>query len=163
MNSETHCSHSMTVFNSVVCLFQCINAVHEAAQKLSSKLSDHVQEVCFQELLVFVKRWGSCHLIKKKIIELLAQRCFNRVLVFRYEAEQTEGLGRKATEQIHPQTIHFLKTLKTCKELKWVLVRYNLLSYYCFMCNLCINVIEKTGKILIYPITGKTFVRYNEK
>lgn len=60
------------------------------AQEISSKLSDEVREVCFQELLMFLER---------------------------YSSEQTEILGKKA-KMDKPETIHFFKTLKTCKELK---------------------------------------------
>ncbi|XP_028251523.1 uncharacterized protein LOC114427578 [Parambassis ranga] len=67
---------------------QCTAAIPREAQKISSELCEAVQEVCFQELLRFVKR---------------------------YAAQQAEVLG---AEMEHPQTIHYLKTLKTCKELK---------------------------------------------
>ncbi|KAM8737869.1 exocyst complex component 3-like protein 4 [Acanthopagrus schlegelii] len=68
----------------------CIHAMPKEAQKISSKLSDEVREVCFQELLMFLERYAS---------------------------EQTEILGKKA-KMDKPETIHFFKTLKTCKELK---------------------------------------------
>ncbi|XP_030299177.1 exocyst complex component 3-like protein 4 [Sparus aurata] len=68
----------------------CINAMPKEAQEISSKLSDEVREVCFQELLIFLER---------------------------YSSEQTEILGKKA-KMDKPETIHFFKTLKTCKELK---------------------------------------------
>ncbi|XP_026174839.1 exocyst complex component 3-like protein 4 [Mastacembelus armatus] len=69
---------------------QCVAAMPNYALKISSQLSDQVQEVCFQQLLIFVKR---------------------------YSTEQTNSLERKA-KMDKPQTIHFFKTLKTCKELK---------------------------------------------
>lgn len=37
-------------------LLQCIAAVPREAQKISPELCEAVQEVCFQELLWFVKR-----------------------------------------------------------------------------------------------------------
>ncbi|XP_073339796.1 exocyst complex component 3-like protein 4 [Pagrus major] len=69
---------------------RCINAMPREAQKISSKLSDEVREVCFQELLMFLER---------------------------YTSEQTDILGKKV-KMDKPETKHFFKTLKTCKELK---------------------------------------------
>ncbi|KAM8736119.1 uncharacterized protein AB9X84_021647 [Acanthopagrus schlegelii] len=62
----------------------------EEAQKINSKLSHDIREVCFQELKMFLGR---------------------------YTAEQTEILEKKAKKAI-PNQIRFLKTLKTCKEIK---------------------------------------------
>ncbi|XP_028995848.1 uncharacterized protein LOC114849018 isoform X2 [Betta splendens] len=92
LNEKTHeqCNSEEDYVRVFVDTIQCIKAVHKAAQQISSKLSDDVQNVCFQQLLVFVKR---------------------------YSDEQTEGLGKKAVMP-EPETIQFLKTLKTCKELK---------------------------------------------
>ncbi|XP_028996013.1 uncharacterized protein LOC114849101 isoform X1 [Betta splendens] len=92
LNEKTHeqCNSEEDYVRVFVDTIQCIKAVHKAAQQISSKLSDDVQNVCFQQLLVFVKR---------------------------YSDEQTEGLGKKAAMP-EPETIQFLKTLKTCKELK---------------------------------------------
>ncbi|XP_076605527.1 uncharacterized protein LOC143332133 [Chaetodon auriga] len=69
---------------------QCIDAMPNEAQKISSELSDHVREVCFQELLTFLGR---------------------------YAAEQTEILQKEA-KMDKPETTHFFKTLNTCEELK---------------------------------------------
>ncbi|XP_070834697.1 exocyst complex component 3 [Chaetodon trifascialis] len=69
---------------------QCIDAMPKEAQKISAELSDHVREVCFQELLTFLGR---------------------------YAAEQTEILQKEA-KMDKPDTTHFFKTLNTCKELK---------------------------------------------
>ncbi|XP_030575462.1 uncharacterized protein LOC115773093 [Archocentrus centrarchus] len=69
---------------------QCVNAMPNEAQKISPRVHDQVKEVCFQEFLTFVKR---------------------------YSAEQTEDLKKKA-ETDKSETINFLKTLKTCKELR---------------------------------------------
>ncbi|XP_008276498.1 uncharacterized protein LOC103354757 [Stegastes partitus] len=69
---------------------QCVAAKPTTARTISSELHDQVQEVCFRELLTFV---------------------------LRYTAEKKEFLGNKA-EMDPPETIHFLKTLKTCKELR---------------------------------------------
>ncbi|XP_005728682.1 uncharacterized protein LOC102195188 isoform X2 [Pundamilia nyererei] len=69
---------------------QCINAVPREAQKLLPELHDEVQEICFQEFRTFVKR---------------------------YSEEQYVDLKKRAQTD-NPETIHFLKTLKTCKELR---------------------------------------------
>ncbi|XP_053192212.1 exocyst complex component 3-like [Scomber japonicus] len=69
---------------------QCINAMYKAAETISKTLSDSVQEVCFQELLVFVKR---------------------------YTTEQTEIL-RNQTQKAKPDMKLFLKTLQNCEALK---------------------------------------------
>ncbi|CAK6980985.1 exocyst complex component 3-like [Scomber scombrus] len=69
---------------------QCTNAMCKAAETISKTLSDRVQEVCFQELLVFVKR---------------------------YTAEQTEIL-REQRVKAKPDMKLFLKTLQTCEALK---------------------------------------------
>ncbi|XP_055361699.1 uncharacterized protein LOC129603596 [Betta splendens] len=92
LNEKTHeqCNSEEDYVRVFVDTIQCIKAVHRAAQQISSKLSDDVQNVCFQQLQDFVKR---------------------------YSDEQTEGLGKKAAMP-EPETIQFLKTLKTCKELK---------------------------------------------
>ncbi|KAG7219890.1 hypothetical protein INR49_018768 [Caranx melampygus] len=72
-------------------IIQCVTAMGQAAAEISSELSEQVQKLCFQELLVFLKR---------------------------YVSEQTETLETKA-QMDKPETIYFLKTLKTCKELKF--------------------------------------------
>ncbi|XP_074517823.1 uncharacterized protein LOC141784040 [Sebastes fasciatus] len=69
---------------------QCIAAMPEEAHKISTKLSHHVQEVCFQELLVFLRS---------------------------YSAKQTEILGKEA-KMGKPEMKHFFTTLNNCKELK---------------------------------------------
>ncbi|XP_053192213.1 uncharacterized protein LOC128375822 [Scomber japonicus] len=69
---------------------QCTNAMYKEAETVSKTLSDRVQEVCFQELLVFVKK---------------------------YSAEQTEIL-REQTEKAKPDMKLFLKTLQNCEALK---------------------------------------------
>ncbi|XP_051241231.1 exocyst complex component 3 isoform X2 [Dicentrarchus labrax] len=71
-------------------IIQCIDAMPKDAQKISSKLSNDVREVCFQELLTFLQR---------------------------YTTEQNDILGKQA-KMDKPQTIHFFKTLTTCNELK---------------------------------------------
>ncbi|XP_062296797.1 exocyst complex component 3-like [Scomber scombrus] len=69
---------------------QCTNAMCKAAETISKTLSDRVQEVCFQELLLFVKR---------------------------YTTEQTEIL-REQREKAEPDMKLFLKTLQNCEALK---------------------------------------------
>ncbi|XP_054861952.1 uncharacterized protein si:dkey-196h17.9 [Amphiprion ocellaris] len=69
---------------------QYVAAMPREAARISSELRDQVQDVCFRELLPFVTR---------------------------YAAEQKEFLGGEAKVD-QPQTIHFLRTLKTCKELR---------------------------------------------
>ncbi|XP_035530499.1 exocyst complex component 3 [Morone saxatilis] len=71
-------------------IIQCIDAMPKEAQKISSKLSDDVRDVCFQELLMFLQR---------------------------YTTEQNDILGKQAKLD-KPEMIHFFKTLTTCKELK---------------------------------------------
>ncbi|CAK6980989.1 exocyst complex component 3-like [Scomber scombrus] len=69
---------------------QCTNAMYTAAESVSKTLSERVQEVCFQELLVFVKK---------------------------YTTEQTEIL-RNQTQKAKPDMKLFLKTLQNCEALK---------------------------------------------
>ncbi|XP_039458963.1 uncharacterized protein si:dkey-196h17.9 isoform X2 [Oreochromis aureus] len=69
---------------------QCINAVPREAQNLLPELHNEVQEISFQEFRTFVKR---------------------------YSEEQYVDLKKRA-ETDNPEMIHFLKTLKTCKELR---------------------------------------------
>ncbi|XP_036981203.1 uncharacterized protein LOC119034356 isoform X2 [Acanthopagrus latus] len=71
-------------------IIQLVNVMPEEAQEINSKLSHDIREVCFQELKMFLGR---------------------------YTAEQTKILGEKAKKAI-PNQIHFLKILKTCKEIK---------------------------------------------
>ncbi|GLD47611.1 exocyst complex component 3-like protein 4 [Lates japonicus] len=87
---QEHCDPDEAYVGLYMDTIQCVGAKCNEAKKISSDLSDEVQDVCFQELLIFVRR---------------------------YTAEQTEALGKKA-EMDEPETIHFLKTLTTCKELK---------------------------------------------
>ncbi|XP_018559451.1 exocyst complex component 3-like protein 4 isoform X3 [Lates calcarifer] len=87
---QEHCDPDEAYVGLYMDTIQCVGAKCNEAKKISSDLSDEVQDVCFQELLIFVRR---------------------------YTTEQTEALGKKA-EMDEPETIHFLKTLKTCKELK---------------------------------------------
>uniref|UniRef100_UPI0037E72B6E uncharacterized protein n=1 Tax=Semicossyphus pulcher TaxID=241346 RepID=UPI0037E72B6E len=68
----------------------CINPMAEEARKISSDLSNRVQEVCFKELLLFLER---------------------------YTAEQTERLSKEAKME-QPNMMHFFKTLNICKELR---------------------------------------------
>ncbi|XP_049451548.1 exocyst complex component 3-like protein 4 isoform X2 [Epinephelus fuscoguttatus] len=68
----------------------CIEAIPKEAQKISSKLSDRVQEVCFQVLLMFLKS---------------------------YSATQTERLGKMA-KMDNPEMKCFFQTLNNCKNLK---------------------------------------------
>ncbi|XP_078133702.1 exocyst complex component 3 [Sander vitreus] len=44
---------------------QCIDAMHRTAQTISQKLSDYVQEVCFQELAMFLKCYTTVQTEKK--------------------------------------------------------------------------------------------------
>ncbi|XP_022606738.1 exocyst complex component 3-like protein 4 [Seriola dumerili] len=88
--AQDQCDCEETYIGLSLDIIQCIDAMHNEAKKISSELPDSVKEVCFQELLMFLKR---------------------------YVAEQTEALGEKA-KMDKPETIHFLRTLKTCKELK---------------------------------------------
>lgn len=129
LNSIFAC-HIITSFP-FLSLFKCINAMPKEAQEISSKLSDEVREVCFQELLMFLERWESSHIITSQTITVSAQivRLSSQIkecclFVWRYSSEQTEILGKKA-KMDKPETIHFFKTLKTCKELKWV--------FFCFV------------------------------
>ncbi|XP_032382072.1 uncharacterized protein si:dkey-196h17.9 [Etheostoma spectabile] len=69
---------------------QCIDAMHRTAQKISQKLADYVQLVCFQELRLFLES---------------------------YNAMQTEILEKKA-KMAKPETKHFFKTLNNCNKLK---------------------------------------------
>ncbi|XP_068573869.1 tumor necrosis factor alpha-induced protein 2 isoform X2 [Cebidichthys violaceus] len=69
---------------------QCIDAMPQQALKISSQLSDQVQEVCLQELLRFLTR---------------------------YREEQTDILAKTA-KMDKPETKQFFKTLNNCKELK---------------------------------------------
>ncbi|XP_029981813.1 exocyst complex component 3-like protein 4 [Sphaeramia orbicularis] len=68
---------------------QCINAMSNQALKISSRLSVRVQEICLEELLIFVRR---------------------------YTSQQTENLEKSKMTKI--DTFDFFKTLKTCRELK---------------------------------------------
>ncbi|XP_049918732.1 uncharacterized protein si:dkey-196h17.9 [Epinephelus moara] len=68
----------------------CIEAIPKEAQKISPKLSDRVQEVCFQVLLMFLKS---------------------------YSATQTERLGEMA-KMDNPEMKCFFQTLNNCKNLK---------------------------------------------
>ncbi|XP_029983091.1 exocyst complex component 3-like protein 4 [Sphaeramia orbicularis] len=68
---------------------QCINAMSNQALKISSRLSVQVQEICLEELLIFVRR---------------------------YTSQQTENLEKSKMTKI--DTFDFFKTLKTCRELK---------------------------------------------
>ncbi|KAF1374409.1 hypothetical protein PFLUV_G00228800 [Perca fluviatilis] len=69
---------------------QCIDAMHRTAQKISQKLSDYVQEVCFQELGMFLES---------------------------YTTMQIEILEEKA-KMDKPETKHFFKTLNNCNKLE---------------------------------------------
>ncbi|XP_078031450.1 exocyst complex component 3-like [Epinephelus lanceolatus] len=69
---------------------QCIEAISKEAQNFSPKLSDRLQEVCFQELLMFLKS---------------------------YSAMQTERLGEMA-KMDNPEMKYFFQTLNNCKNLK---------------------------------------------
>ncbi|XP_014892455.1 uncharacterized protein LOC106950237 [Poecilia latipinna] len=72
-------------------VIQCANAMPKLVQE-KRLLSNEVKKVCFQELQSFVKRYNSV---------------------------QGEILHKKAEAwRENPETIHFLKTLKTCKELR---------------------------------------------
>ncbi|XP_044022205.1 uncharacterized protein si:dkey-196h17.9 [Siniperca chuatsi] len=88
--SQDGCDCEEAYVQLYVDIIQCIAAMPKEAQKISSKLSDLVREVCYQELLTFLRR---------------------------YAAEVTEMLGNRAKKG-KPETMHFFKTLKTCKELK---------------------------------------------
>ncbi|XP_047201774.1 uncharacterized protein LOC124855758 [Girardinichthys multiradiatus] len=87
------CHNDETYVQLYVDLIQCIDAMPKLAQ--SATLFYRVQEVCFQELLNFVKR---------------------------YTSEQAEILDKKTQTwremMDKPEMIHFLKTLRTCKELR---------------------------------------------
>ncbi|XP_035466481.1 exocyst complex component 3-like protein 4 [Scophthalmus maximus] len=87
---QQHCDNEEAYVRLHVDTIQCINAMHSEAQKICSELSGQLQEACFKELLIFVRR---------------------------YTAEQTEALQKKA-KMDKPETIHFLKTLTACKKLK---------------------------------------------
>ncbi|XP_054470397.1 exocyst complex component 3-like [Anoplopoma fimbria] len=69
---------------------QCIEAMPKELLKISPKLSDEVLEICCKELLIFLTR---------------------------YTAEQRDILVEKARMD-EPETEHFFKTLKNCKNLK---------------------------------------------
>ncbi|XP_061600262.1 uncharacterized protein si:dkey-196h17.9 [Cololabis saira] len=76
-------------------IIQCIGAMTKAAGDISSELHTQVWEVCLRELLVLVRR---------------------------YTEEQTEALAEETKTWLgnrgNLETIRFLKTLKTCKELR---------------------------------------------
>ncbi|XP_036006422.1 uncharacterized protein si:dkey-196h17.9 [Fundulus heteroclitus] len=73
-------------------IIQCINAKPKLAHEISSTLYYQARVVCFEELLHFVKR---------------------------YTSEQDEILRKKAqTWRENPEILQFLKTLRTCKELR---------------------------------------------
>ncbi|KAI3368088.1 hypothetical protein L3Q82_026244 [Scortum barcoo] len=86
--SKEGCDNEEAYIQVYMDTIQCLNAAIGEAQKISSNLSDDVQEVCFKELLIFLKS---------------------------YVAEQKEVLKVKMDKQ---ETTHLFKTLKTCKELK---------------------------------------------
>nr|XP_046269279.1 exocyst complex component 3 [Scatophagus argus] len=88
--SQEDCDHEEACVGLYVDTIQCIDAIPKEAQKISSKLSADVQEVCFQELLMFLQS---------------------------YTTHQSKILNKKAKLD-KPEMTHFLKTLKTCKELK---------------------------------------------
>lgn len=109
-------------------LLKCINAVPREAQKLLPELHDEVQEICFQEFRTFVKRW--VFILSSEIGDSSRLRFWDLMklmfffhcvfsLVCRYSEEQYVDLKKRAQTD-NPETIHFLKTLKTCKELRWV-------------------------------------------
>ncbi|XP_036981211.1 uncharacterized protein LOC119034361 [Acanthopagrus latus] len=84
------CDSEESFIGLYVDIIQLVNVMPEQAQEINSKLSHDIREVCFQELKMFLGR---------------------------YTAEQTEILEKKAKKAI-PNQIRFLKTLKTCKEIK---------------------------------------------
>ncbi|XP_044231447.1 exocyst complex component 3 [Thunnus albacares] len=88
--SQEGCDSDEAFIQMNVDTIQCIDAMYKGAQTINKTVSDRVQDVCFQELLVFVRR---------------------------YNTEQTEIL-RKQTDKAEPDIIHFLKTLQTCGALK---------------------------------------------
>ncbi|KAM6917367.1 exocyst complex component 3 [Lycodopsis pacificus] len=85
-NERSHDAHDELYLDTI----QCIDAVPREALKISSKLSDQVQEVCLRELLTFLTR---------------------------YRDEQTHILAKTA-KMDEPETKQFFKTLNNCKELK---------------------------------------------
>ncbi|XP_041827190.1 uncharacterized protein si:dkey-196h17.9 [Melanotaenia boesemani] len=74
---------------------QCVDGHLQRVCNISSALYDHVKEICFQELLKFVKSYAA------------------EQDVFLSNEEQT---WKEREEQM--ETVVFLKTLKTCKELR---------------------------------------------
>ncbi|KAM9842798.1 uncharacterized protein ACBR49_014176 [Aulostomus maculatus] len=88
--TQSSCDSEEAFMGLAVDIIQCIDANSKNAQQISAKLSDRVREVCFQELRLFVES---------------------------YHTEQARILKEPA-ELAQLQTIHFLKTLKTCTELR---------------------------------------------
>ncbi|XP_067336611.1 tumor necrosis factor alpha-induced protein 2-like isoform X2 [Channa argus] len=136
-NERTHdrCDSDEAYVRLYVDAIQCIDAFPKEAQKVSSKLSDYVQEVCFQELLVFVRS---------------------------YTSEQTRILQGKA-KMDEPQTIHFFKTLKTCRELKrHVQTKGSGTS----LCGECVTVLENmedfTMKLLLDMLADITETHFKK-
>ncbi|XP_026194910.1 exocyst complex component 3-like [Anabas testudineus] len=84
------CDGDEAVVRLYVDTIACVDAMPTEALKISSELSRNVQEVCFQQLLIFVRR---------------------------YKDEQTELLVKKAKVD-EPELMHFFKTFITCLELK---------------------------------------------
>ncbi|KAM4543214.1 uncharacterized protein PAE49_019632 [Odontesthes bonariensis] len=89
------CANEETYVGLYIDIIQCINAVLKEAGKLSSGIFDKVREVCFQELHTFVKGYT------EEQAELLTK---------------STQRGKESMNEL--ETILFLKTLKTCKEIK---------------------------------------------
>ncbi|XP_072221940.1 uncharacterized protein [Leuresthes tenuis] len=89
------CDNEESYVGLYIDIIQCINAMLKEAGKMSSGLFDKVKEVCFQELHTFVKGYT------EEQAELL-----------------TKSTQMRKESMNELETILFLKTLKTCKEIK---------------------------------------------
>lgn len=71
-------------------------------------------------------------------------------LTCRYTAEQTEILEKKAKKAI-PNQIHFLKILKTCKEIKWVFLVPDVWATHPVLKSEPSHLIEETHFVCLQP------------
>ncbi|XP_029350053.1 exocyst complex component 3 [Echeneis naucrates] len=88
--AEENCDCEEAYVSLYVDTIQCISAMKKAAENISADLTPPVKDICFRELLRFMRS---------------------------YSTEQIKVLEKKA-EPDKLETIHFLKTLRTCRELK---------------------------------------------
>lgn len=93
---------------------QLAEGTPRSAETLSSSLAAELQDLSFAELLSFLQRWGSnmWFFFRCFVLSFVVCTC-------RYFDEQTETLKKK-TKMEESEMVYFLKTLKTCTEIKWV-------------------------------------------